>query len=222
MCERASSERTSETTIYVNIRDKKNYERINWNNFSKDFAKEINVVVYGASENMFSYDMIIDDSDAMKYNYGYSFLQGRIYNNLRGYYMGLSQKKIEDLIQLAIPADGYEANYRVMREKWLLIDAFKKQSNYAAFNFGVYYRAFYEDALTNNKQITREEVIRLALVEHERWNRFHIANGWFFDPKRCDEIKIHNNICSANMLTVSNKLYDLINVIAGISKGKDN
>ena len=222
LCERATSGRTLEATIYVNIRDKKNYERINWNSFSKTFAQEINVVVYGASEDMFSYDMIIDDSEAMKFNYGYSILNGRIYNHLRGYYMGLSEEKIGDLVKLAIPEGGYDGAYRAMREKWLFIDVFKKQSNYAVSSFGVYYKACYELALENKRALSREEVIRLASIEHERWNRFHIANGWFFDSKRSDEIKIHNNICSVNMLTVSNRLYDLINVVAGMSKGNDN
>ena len=205
MCERASSGKTIESTIYVNIRDKKNYERINWTNANGERVNEVKVVVYGASEDMFSYDMIIDDSEAMKYNFAYNFLKEGISNDLREYLMGLSNKSTKDLVEMAISPEKYVNEYRVMREKWLFIDTFKKQSNYAASIFSLYYWAYYKLALANESEVDNAEINRLTAVEHERWNRFHIANGWFFDSKRCDQIKMHNYLCAFNALPISNK-----------------
>ncbi len=222
MCERASSGKTIESTIYVNIRDKKNYERINWTAANGERVSEVKVVVYGASEDMFSYDMIIDDSEAMKYNFAYNFLKEGISNDLREYLMGLSNKSTKDLVEMAISPEKYVNEYRVMREKWLFIDTFKKQSNYAASIFSLYYWAYYKLALANESEVDNAEINRLTAVEHERWNRFHIANGWFFDSKRCDQIKMHNYLCAFNALPVSNKLYDVINVITGMGKRENN
>lgn len=222
MCERASSGKTIESTIYVNIRDKKNYERINWTSANDERVSEVKVVVYGASEDMFSYDMIIDDSEAMKYNFAYNFLKEGISNDLREYLMGLSNKSTKDLVEMAISPEKYVNEYRVMREKWLFIDTFKKQSNYAASIFSLYYWAYYKLALANESEVDNAEINRLTAVEHERWNRFHIANGWFFDSKRCDQIKMHNYLCAFNALPISNKLYDVINVITGMGKREDN
>ena len=77
-------------------------------------------------------------------------------------------------------------------------------------------------ALANESEVDNAEINRLTAVEHERWNRFHIANGWFFDSKRCDQIKMHNYLCAFNALPISNKLYDVINVITGMGKREDN
>lgn len=222
MCERASSGKTIDSTIYVNIRDKKNYQRINWTEVNSLMASEVKVVVYGASEDMFSYDMIIDDSDAMKYNYAYSCLEGQISNDLREYIMGLSNKSAKDLVEMAISPEKYVNDYRTMREKWMLIDTFKKQSNYATSIFSNYYWACYRLALLNGTEIDNEEINRLSAVEHERWNRFHISNGWFFDVNRCDQLKMHSDLCAYNSLPVSTKLYDVINVITGMGKRIDN
>ena len=222
MCERASSGKTIESTIYVNIRDKKNYQRINWTELNSLKASEVQVVVYGASEDMFSYDMIIDDSDAMKYNFAYSCLEGQISNDLREYIMGLSKKSAKDLVEMAISPEKYVNEYRTMREKWMLIDTFKKQSNYATSIFSLYYWACYKLALLNGKEVDNAEINRLSAVEHERWNRFHISNGWFFDASRCDQLKMHSDLCAYNALPISTKLYDVINVITGMGKRIDN
>ncbi|MDE7087831.1 MAG: hypothetical protein K2O67_06535, partial [Clostridia bacterium] len=66
-------------------------------------------------------------------------------------------------------------------------------------------------------------------VEHERWNRFHIAHGWTYapyDPKD-GEIKSarramrqHNCLCTFDvMLDESTKKYDLANVRLGLIEG---
>ena len=65
---------------------------------------------------------------------------------------------------------------------------------------------------TENK-VSSAIINQLLAIEHERWNRFHIANGWMFEKNRSDESKEHNCICALDMLTLSVKVYDLTNVL---------
>ena len=211
----------STTTIYVNIRDKKNYDRINWTQLHAKISPSVKVVVYGASEEMFSFANVIDDTQAMVYDYLYNTVNESISGDLRRTILGypVNVPKLINAIESKRKAENVD--YRTTRIKWIQTNSFKKQSNYSANEFGTYYAETYKMLVAKGgaQTITNKDVMRLGATEHERWNRFHIANGWYFSPKRQDEIKQHGCICPFTMLAVSNITYDLTNSLKGMSDG---
>ncbi len=210
-------------TIYVNIRDKKNYDRINWTKDHEVKMPALRVVIYGNSEEMFSYDNIVNDDKGMIYNYLYGMISNyenfatneKIENILRKVVLG---NALDSGIFQHIPSyDQNERNYYEMRKKWLIINSFKKQSNYAANEFSEYYKNKYDLIVDRDAPIKRDLVISLGAIEHERWMRFHISNGWYFSPDKNEKIKHHKCICPFQMLPIGNITYDLINVLEGMN-----
>ena len=209
-------------TIYVNIRDKNNYSRINWTEENEKKLPNVKVVVYGASEQMFSYQTIINDEDSMMYNFAYSKVSALHKTDALELILNFKKLSLKDVVSnIQLPKSNGE-NYYFMRNSWLIIDAFKKQSNYAISAFSQYYKCIYELDVANDNclDITNKIAVQLSAVEHERWLRFHICNGWFFNPERCDQIKEHDCICSFNMLKLSSVIYDLINVAVSMKQAE--
>ena len=210
-------------TLFVNLRDKKNYNRINWTVNNQRKVPNFRVVAFGASEDMFSYDTIIDDSNSMTYNYAYNKVAKDLKNPARKVILNFKDENLNSLIA-KIKNSSTATEYFESRKSWVLMDAFKKQSNYAINEFSTYYKAVYNIAKTlenGEKELYYKKMMQLLYIEHERWVRFHIQNGWFFNPQRCDQIKEHDCICAFDMLTVSSVIYDLINVAYSMKNAND-
>ena len=62
--------------IYVNLRDEKNYNRINWTPEDEKEFTAFKVILFGNRVEMYSYGQIIDDSADMEYDYAYGALYG--------------------------------------------------------------------------------------------------------------------------------------------------
>ena len=167
---------------------------------------------------LFSYDNIVDDSKTMKFDFAYNNIHSVIENDGKNIILGSSA----DLVELSQRVNSKfvgEGVYYDMRLSWLKKNDFKKQSNYAVELFSTYYQMALDKILKSTKENTASSKVsskiinQLLAIEHERWNRFHIANGWIFEKNRSDESKEHNCICALDMLTLSIKVYDLTNVL---------
>ena len=63
--------------IAINLRNRLNYDRINWNAKDEEKFKRIKVIRFGSSEEMYSYDNIVDMSLAKKRNQGYEKIKSK-------------------------------------------------------------------------------------------------------------------------------------------------
>lgn len=60
--------------IAINLRNKLNYDRINWTEKDEKKFEYIKVIRFGSSEEMYSYDNVVDMSRAKKWNHGYNII----------------------------------------------------------------------------------------------------------------------------------------------------
>ncbi len=73
------------------------------------------------------------------------------------------------------------------------------------------------------KNFSIEEIEYLAYLEHERWVKERVSNGWIYGKARDDERRIHPDILPYDQLSEDAKEYDrlfaykLIDILA--SKG---
>ena len=208
-------------TVYVNIRDSKNRMRINWSSEDEKRLPGNKVVIFGDCNDLFSFDNIVDDSAVMKYDFAYNNIHSIIENDGKNILLGASA----DLVELSKKVNSKfvgDGVYYDMRQSWLMRNDFKKQSNYAIELFSTYYNKALKKIIKSLKQQDGETkvssliICQLLAIEHERWNRFHIANGWTFESCRVDESKQHNCICALDMLKLSVQVYDLSNVLINV------
>jgi len=218
--------------IYINIRDERNYDRINWSEEDAAQFPKTKVVKFGNRQRMYSFEQIIDDSSDALYNGGYDSVTGS---------EGAEAFEIvrEAILHPEINAEKDYSEYLKSilkklagldplrsREKWLSVPMFKKESNSAANRFRIYF----EKRLAGQEKITGKELLICAQIEHVRWNRFHIANGWTFvdydrtgepgynrkaEKKIRESRKEHDCICPFNMINVYTATYDIVNVAMG-------
>lgn len=60
--------------IAINLRNKLNYDRIDWTEKDEKTFEHIKVIRFGSSEEMYSYDNVVDMSRAKKWNHGYNII----------------------------------------------------------------------------------------------------------------------------------------------------
>ncbi|MBQ7408928.1 MAG: hypothetical protein IJW13_06670 [Clostridia bacterium] len=233
--------RTAQTqTIYINLRDKNNYQRINWSKLNKktynrfqllggdsEYNYCCKVVIFGSNEDIYSYQTVIESRREMNYHYTYS--RSGLEQSQMKKINGLLDKLIfgcdltsENFIDTAISISDCatkQANYYDMRRNWLIQSVFRKQSNKDASRFNTYYKQRYFNATArevvgggDGVDYLPDFVMQLAKTEHERWIRFHLSNGWFFSQKRRDVAKEHNCICPYSMNRTINTRSDILNV----------
>lgn len=197
--------------LFVSIRNEKNISRINWSsNDEKEYKNNLIVIPFGCRTNVWSCKMISDDK-AAKYNWAYN-----------------QACKMVSKIEKGEPID-YEQLYEQLGPvknidppKYLSlwygkVDCFKQESNRMVSDF-VFNNYF---AIQKNKEAgdwSLENDTDLSQLEHIRWNRFHINNGWTFFPygqdekARKEEIKEHRYLCPFAELGDGTKAYDKVNI----------
>ncbi|MBO5866910.1 MAG: hypothetical protein J6Q55_02520, partial [Clostridia bacterium] len=201
-------------TIFVHIRDEKNIHRLNWSAEDEEyFAKHFRVVSFGCRENIWSYSNIVDDQSASMYNYMYH-VKSHAMEIDRGGNGQLTQTEHEIMDSIARD-DGawYQAVLEDVYRKdlWLDVNAFARESNRSAYSFAINYA--FVDEVGEREYCER--------VEHLRWNRFHMANGWIYAEygKAEKAFRRHNKqhtcICPYDMLDSWTQAYDLVNVHVG-------
>ncbi len=96
---------------------------------------------------------------------------------------------------------------------YLSLSGFKKESNRAVEIFSPIMReAVLCESGQNGGSLTAESIMRLLIVEHDRWTKFHIAHGWIYRSERADMLKMHGCILPFAQTDSETYPYDLINV----------
>jgi hypothetical protein len=70
--------------------------------------------------------------------------------------------------------------------------------------------------LCQDIKFTYENMSWLVDIEHERWDRFHIANGWIFKEKKYKPYRQHDCIVPTEKLKDEFGKYDLVNAVRSI------
>ena len=197
--------------LFVSIRNEKNISRINWSsNDEKEYENDLIVIPFGCRTNVWSCKMISDDK-AAKYNWAYNQACEMVSNIKKG--EPIVYKQLYDQNENKIDPKPKEY-LSLWYEK---VDCFKQESNRMVSDF-VFNNYF---AIQKNKEAkdwSLENDTDLSQLEHIRWNRFHINNGWTFFPydsqakARKEEIKEHRYLCPFAKLEDGTKAYDKVNI----------
>lgn len=197
--------------LFVSIRNEKNISRINWSsNDEKEYENDLIVIPFGCRTNVWSCKMISDDK-AAKYNWAYNQACKMVSKIEKGEPIGYKElyaqlRKVNNID----PKDYLSLWYGK-------VDCFKQESNRMVSDF-VFNNYF---AIQKNKDAggwSLESDTDLSQLEHIRWNRFHINNGWTFFPygqdekARKEEIKEHRYLCPFAELGGGTKAYDKVNI----------
>lgn len=197
--------------LFVSIRNEKNISRINWSsNDEKEYKNDLIVIPFGCRTNVWSCKMISDDK-AAKYNWAYNQACKMVSNIEKGELIECKElyaqlRKVNNIDPKEYLSLWYEK-----------VDCFKQESNRMVSDF-VFNNYF---AIQKNKEAkdwSLENDTDLSQLEHIRWNRFHINNGWTFFPydsqakPRKEEIKEHRYLCPFAKLEDGTKAYDKVNI----------
>lgn len=218
-----SGGKCAHVTIYVNLLETENADRINWGKGTAEEAllsapysvedgkvvsPRLSVVTFGSRADMFSYRTLIDDYGPRLYNYGYMLLTEDEYKGQFDSFVS----------ELKIDYDSYRCNHTVA-DKWLNLTPYFRRSNISAQLFAVNYHGYFTHDGGEPDEQTYEYLTRL---EHERWDRFFISHGWTYADYGKSEkamrrvIKQHNCLCPYDvMLDDYTKVYDRANVRLG-------
>lgn len=100
---------------------------------------------------------------------------------------------------------------------YLSLSGFKKESNRAVEIFSPIMReSLLCELEQNDGKLTAESIMRLLIIEHDRWTKFHIAHGWIYRSERADMLKMHGCILPFAQTDSGTYPYDLINVANAI------
>ncbi len=239
----SSGETCFRQTIYVNIRDERNYSRLNNVNTSEAL---LDVIPFGSRADIYSYDYIIDSNELIKYNTSYNYLSEQMNEDfIKKYAVHYEATSIKDnvtfkgayldtcctsdgvsLIQalsnLSVKVGTKYMTYENVR-KWFKLSLFLRQSNLSSYDFGEFFRQYYKLKGSDWTKFNTADILRMTDIEHVRWDRFHIAQGWNYCPKKAKERKEHNCIVPFSTLYSENPsmlLYDLGNVVVANSDVK--
>lgn len=238
-------------TIYVNIRDERNYSRLN-SGVTKGSKQLLTVIPFGSRTDIYSYDYVVDSSEIIKYNTSYNYLSNEMDRDFIKKYAisynanvkdgdaettcrisfldtrhGESDSLISALINLSDKVKTKYTTYGNVRN-WLKLSLFLRQSNLSSYDFGEFFRQY----IKMKKHVTDEvklselspsDILKLTDIEHTRWDRFHIAQGWTYSKKKNKTLKEHNCIVPFSSLYNNNPamlLYDLGNIIVDCNCGK--
>ncbi len=228
-------------TIYVNIRDERNLNRINWSKDDVKYFPRLRVVQFGSRATMYSYKTIVEDREDVKYDNMYNRVTDEtnkaVFDKVTASLTDDSSKDYKtEIVELfdRLKGDFYD------RALWKKVDAFKKEPNAFASRFSAYFRARFKEV--EEGCLTGAVLKNYAILEHARWNRLHVASGWTYAyyTKECMDainkehlsatgatlykdykeyrnfrksIKEHSCICPFDCLDLYTQSYDLVNVI---------
>ncbi len=223
-------------TIYVNVRDERNVSRINWSAQDVVLYPRLKVVLFGNRSDMYSYQTIIEDREDVRYDNMYNCVTDDV-NKSAFDKVGkalLDNTNVDYSGHILTLFEQIKGDF-FARDNWKKVDSFKKESNACASRFSAYFKARFRALEEGNESITAELLTNYAVLEHLRWNRLHIANGWtyaYYSPADMDRANIrerfcqykqyrnyrrsireHNCICPFDMLDSSIQAYDLVNVM---------
>ncbi|MEA2018183.1 MAG: NAD-binding protein, partial [Campylobacterota bacterium] len=146
------------------------------------------VRTFGMLKETCSYDMVIDQTLDKK-----AVLNNNHYNELHGYNKEnkTAQEQWKELDILTKDSNRYLMDHNEIKKS--LIEKFIKEStmtyDYKSTRDNIEHKYFYDHqninwddmGLENHSYSTKlsvDEIVTLAKAEHNRWNAFHILNGW--------------------------------------------
>lgn len=214
----------------VNLRDKLNYDRINWCRKDEDDYPGLKVVIFGAAEDMYSYENIVDQSAAKIWNRGYAAIQnaevlyaGVIKEDIRNVVLGRDCAKAGKYIDVMSTASTDAAQIEIdwmsaSRDRMYAMTSSKYASAFSPFA-AEYCRILEKKTKRVSdvclKDVSFETVIRMGAVEHDRWVRFVLSNGYVKSQVKSKHAKMHCDIVPYNQL--SSQPNDMINVLNALA-----
>lgn len=180
--------------IFVNIRNEENIRRLNWNNKVDSLIhRHINVITFGCAEEIFTYEKIINETNAQKVD--------AIYNAFANedpfdYDIVSKPEKIKETIKKALGEDDKgNINSDEIRRVFSLKTPYNKTSSKYSFKFYPY-QSIYLNRCGNS--VTQEDYAYLAQLEHLRWCRWMFSNGFVYastqlSPKLDNQVKQYTN-----------------------------
>lgn len=227
---RAQNIRKIPQVIAVHIKKADNYfklEQLKNAIFDKwgHLSDTLTIIGFGKIHELFSYELIVDEKYAKYIHSVYSDMSGLIYEfteekgkkdvivNYEDAFKKLREydAKIGENIDDTISYLFHRAEIKFGSQSeisWLKNDSFKKESNAQVLLSKNTMQAFYR----NNDVPEEIKLKRLAANETIRWNRLHIANGWHYNKKRYDLLKMHDCITELDQVPEYKNLYDIVNV----------
>lgn len=220
--------------IAINLRDSQNNDRINWCGDDEEEFPCVKVVLYGAASEMYSYDGLIDWRRAKHCNYIYSCINAgtstkngiNLGDDIETVCLGGKRKegrsyKAGEYFGALLGNDDPAASEALWSLKHLQFYN-KASSRYAEmfYPFMTAYAGIVFGADKNDySSLPLSTLIKLGAVEHDRWIRFMVANGY----RRADQKKLgakeHCDIAPYNKLKNDNQGYDVINVLGAMYAG---
>ncbi|MCR4911401.1 MAG: hypothetical protein K5925_02625 [Bacilli bacterium] len=186
-------------TIFVNIRDEKNIRRLNWHSGIE--AKRhpgVSICPFGNRENMYSYDSIIEDRKYLKINNIYDVLSD-YFDEIDPNYSLSGKEKNEKILspdirqELLSRIEKKNADEEDSRRRFIRISDYKKSSNKNSANFGEYIATYVNYLGENNIDKYENGILwkYLSFLEHNRWSRYNMSNGYIYSQTFVANIKKH-------------------------------
>ena len=231
-------------TLFVNIWDDKNNNLVE--GFTKAssqpgfkekgiqsffFAPNVRIVIVGNNEDIYRYDHIFDDGEAINYHRVYSrlanvnpFAENETFNRqAHEFFVNPSKRRIAVPKEATKFVRNYDGLWDTLDEKtksqahadWRSTSLWKRVSSTAAYRYGP---TFYEMLRSwNPLESLGVFFTRLSCIEHQRWMRFHIADGWVYSRRRNDRMREHPCLLPVAYIPQETLCYDLFNVFVGIA-----
>lgn len=228
--------------IAVNIRDRENLDKLNWTDKDRnnEILKDVYVFSFGAKEDIYCYDKILDYTGQYEYSTNYESMQGlankneiteriskRILMNMNGNSIDLSnddRSDISTILRYRNSANNSHDDILHNQVSYLKLDNTKMEVNRISTVYGEVMRAVIKKlGVVENGQYSLDfaSLKALLLLEHEKWCRFYLSEGWIFDEKKDDSAKIHDCLIPLKFVNYSKYGYDMINVVMQLQKVND-
>lgn len=228
-------EGSGEKYIFVNIRDEKNLDRIDWDEEEEKNYPNLKVVTFGCREDMYTYQKIVNEDEDILYNHVYKLLNDdaasipedrkmvELFLRITNWLLDQEEshptlQEIKDVIERFNPQ---KSNREAMMAAWKELDLYRKRSNRAARLFAANY--YCREKIAKELPEQKEPLVRWMQIEHLRWNRFSMANGWSFHASEgirekknfYRKMRMHHCIVPFENLSneKSTKKYDFANVM---------
>lgn len=213
--------------IAVNIRNEQNVRQLEWD-FIKLYEEkyDFSVICFGDASELYTYDKIINTEEAKNYSYRYFMQYKKLnsnheINSLESLCKTICKENkkytINDVLKgINQYADNENKGFSKVEieEHWKEEPMLSKKSSLSAMNFKSVYKSYFKDylELDFNSEHAYQILYNACKLEHERWLRFHISNGFKYGYKTNKVLKKHSNLVKMGDLKDVNVIFDALNV----------
>ena len=103
-------------------------------------------------------------------------------------------------------------------KKFYALDMWSKESNYSVVFVGKLYGKTRDSVSLNTMQEIFDWYYQMSQVEHDRWTRSHLSDGWVYKKQKNKKHKQHNCLIEFDKLDINTIAYDTLNVVWGEMK----